>query len=342
MKVLHLDSGIVFRGGQRQSLTLHDGLIKRGVSSFLLCDKKSEAYSISEKNGLKNIIGKKINFFSLLSYCHKIKPDIVHFHDSNSLKSFIPYMKPPFKTVETRRVAYPISFLSRFYKYSKIDAHVGVSIEIKDYLLKYFKNVYTINSCIELNRFDKKFKNNPYPISNSKDILFVGAFSKQKGIDVLIKSFKRICNDISNLALHLVGTGDLYGDIEKEAMISGISDKIFFYGFKNNVEDFYHFCDLVVVPSVDGEGSSGVIKEGMAAGKIVLASDLEANKEIIEDNINGLIFKAGSDTTLYKKLYDVLSGCHKLDIGKILNRAKDFGCNEMVEKYLSLYEKLLG
>jgi glycosyltransferase involved in cell wall biosynthesis len=174
-------------------------------------------------------------------------------------------------------------------------------------------------------------------VSGVSSSIFVGAFSKQKGIDILIKAFKNIKN--SNISLHLVGDGKLLDEIKE---LSKDDNRIIFYGRRMDIEDFYHEANLVVVPSVDGEGSSGVIKEAIVANKIVIASNLKANLELIKDGINGVVFENKNIKSLQNKIEDVIYQKITINQDNLIKSAKDFDCEILVQKYINEYQKLKG
>jgi len=202
MRILHIDTGKDFRGGQRQVLILHKGLLQRGYESFLLCNSKGKLIEKSAQNLIPITFN---NNFFLKDLKRKIKdlnPDIVHCHDDKSLNYFIFRKGDSYRLIETRRVSYPIKRLSILFKYSKCDFHIAVNEEIENYLKKFFKNVTTIHSCIEFGRFNKNFEN-PLKENFEKNILFVGSFVKQKGLDVLIKAFFILTREFKNVGLHI-------------------------------------------------------------------------------------------------------------------------------------------
>lgn len=65
--------------------------------------------------------------------------------------------------------------------------------------------------------------------------------------------------------------------------------------WKGHVRKLRDFAalDILVVPSAHGEGSSGVIKEGWVTGIPVVCSDLPANEELVQNEMNGLVFRNG-------------------------------------------------
>ena len=130
MKIIHLDAGLEWRGGQKQVYLLHKGLLNAGFDSYLICNKKGKLYEQSHSE-LANCMGwdysGKRSFKTkkdLKSILDHIQSDVIHYHDSLSLN--YSSVGNAYK-IETRRVSYPIKWLSRKTKYKKINHHVGVS-----------------------------------------------------------------------------------------------------------------------------------------------------------------------------------------------------------------------
>ena len=341
MKILHIDTGKFWRGGQRQVLILHSGLVKNGVQSILVCNENGKLFETAEKQGAEGLHPLKYKSeagFSAVRQVQNIidehKPDFVHCHDSHAV-SIAARLKGGFRIFSTRRVSYPIKLISRLTKYRRVDVHVAVAKTIRDYLAKYFNNTYTIPSCINTDRFKEK-RPSPFEKHGDINIVFVGAFSSQKGVEVLISAFADISDDA---VLHLVGSGELEESLRKLAAGLNLSERIIFYGARQDVEGFYQNADCVVVPSVDGEGSNGVIKEGMAAGKTVFASDLRENLDLGRDMKNIVFFTNRDSADLASKLNSFISGGISLSEDEILKQAAGFDCSVLIDKYIGLYKK---
>jgi len=342
--VMHLDTGREWRGGQRQVLILHKGLLNAGIDSHLVCNKFGALYKQCKKEEIPRVYPleyeNKVKTGEYEKAADIIEPDIVHTHDSHAL-SLALKLKNDFLLVNTRRVSYPIKFLSRKLKYAQVDVHVGVSISIGKMLSKYFKHVHTIPSCIELSRFKPERQKDV--LENPKDIniLFVGAFSKQKGVDVLIRAAGELDKIHRNVQFHFVGGGDLETEMHNLTEELGISNITSFYGARYDVENFYKSADMLVVPSVDGEGSSGVIKEGMACGLKVIASNLPENMELGEDGEHLLFFKNSDHNDLCNMIDNVIENRDGLNKNIILEKSQEFDCSNLIEKYERLYKQYL-
>ncbi len=345
MRILHIDTGREWRGGQRQAKILHDGLLANGVESYFLANREGALF---QKLDAPNRIALEYRGeFSPSTHkaaakvIAEIKPDIIHTHDGHAV-ILGAWHKKGIKLLETRRVSYPISFLSRLLKYRLVDRHVAVSQDTANYLQRFFPDVSVIHSCIQNSRFHDRSLPSPFEKEEGRiHILFVGAFSTQKGIDVLINAFADIHRRYTNAHLHLVGDGKLTETMKQLVQSAGMNDAVTFYGRRDDVERFYIHSDIVVVPSVDGEGSSGVIKEGMAAGKTVIASDLEANKELVDDGRDGLFFRSTDVADLASKIAAVLEDPARIKPEDIAQKALSFDCSFLIQRYIDTYRNVL-
>jgi phosphatidylinositol alpha-mannosyltransferase len=97
---------------------------------------------------------------------------------------------------------------------------------------------------------------------------------------------------------------NLYGDGPELSFLSGQfnSNAFHFYGRLDDLDDIYNNLDIVVIPSLKPEAFSIVIPEAWSYGCFVLASDVPAHKELIQDGVNGRLFLTGDSKDLYNKL----------------------------------------
>ena len=96
----------------------------------------------------------------------------------------------------------------------------------------------------------------------------------------------------------------------------------------SDVENILRKYFMMVLPTFyEGEGFPGIIVESFASGLPVIASDWKYNSEIIQDGINGLLFKTKNEEDLTSKIE------YCLDNYNIIN--------EMRSKALSASKKIL-
>ena len=135
---------------------------------------------------------------------------------------------------------------------------------------------------------------------------YIGTLSPIEGLDLLISVFKKL--EIPNKLL-IFGSG-----IEKEKLktLSKGFNNIIFKGKISNSEIFkaYNQIDIIVNPRKSSYLTNSVTPlktlESMAYKKLVLASDVGGIKELIKDNVNGILFKSGSAAELEKALIKIL------------------------------------
>jgi len=353
MKIIHFDLAAGFRGGQRQALLLHRNLRQLGIDSLLAVDARGRLRAKAEADGIGGVlpldlktarsttISRLLSLPRVWSMLRRERPDIVHFHEPASL------LYRPFAgralTVETRRVSFPIKPLSVRLKYRPIDLHVGVSDEITDYLRSFgLEHVHTVRSAIDVARFEREPAQRPLAGRPGFKLLYVGAFHKMKGIDVLLAAFRRLAAADASIELHLVGDGELLDGFRGELGALGLADRAVFHGYREDTEVFYADADAVLITSTYGEGSNGIIKEATAAGVPVIASDLACNAELIAHGIDGLLFRNGDADDLAARVAELRRGDLRFDPQRLRARAREWSDEQMSARYLDLYRRHLG
>jgi glycosyltransferase involved in cell wall biosynthesis len=108
-----------------------------------------------------------------------------------------------------------------------------------------------------------------------KIVLFVGRLIYYKGVSYLIEAMARTRH--SDAALLIVGGGPLEPQLRALSTERGISDRVVFLGSVSDKDlvNFFHACDLFVLPSVANTEAFGIVQlEAMACGKPVISTDL--------------------------------------------------------------------
>ena len=236
----------------------------------------------------------------------------------------------------------------RLHLISKLsNSIIAISKAVKEKNCKLFKvkedKVNVIYNSIDLSLIPKKLKifkktDNPFIIGS------IGLISKQKRFDVLIEAFNIVLKDNPNCKLEIVGkkTSDDYAcKIINLPDKLGIKDKVYFTDVLPYKEVYNHlFTWSIFVLASEFEGFGLVLIEAMASGTPVIASNVDAIPEIIDDNINGLLFKTKNPADLAKKILRLLKD-KELEKKLIYNAQKKvrdkFLIDKMVEKLDNLY-----
>jgi len=239
-------------------------------------------------------------------------------------------------------------YLPHFKRIISTSQHYAKSSKL---LHKYQDKVVIIPNGVDIERFNPKRDGSQlkakYNLEDSKVILFVGALTKwhrYKGLDVLIKAFSEIQDQMKEIRLLIVGDGDLKP--EYQALSSPIADKVIFAG---NVDDdelpnYYAASDLLILPSLDrSEGFGLTLLEANATGKPVVASNVGGIPSVVTDGVNGLLVPPSDEKSLAKTIIDVLKDEDRLlemsRNGRRIAEAHDW--KHIAKKTEELYKEVL-
>ena len=204
---------------------------------------------------------------------------------------------------------YILPFRSKLYYYqaktaiNNADTVVAVSERLKKIILEISpqsKNVQVITNGIDLAWLEHKASSG----SSQKPlkILFVGRLSIEKGIEELLRAFLLLSTENADSELVLVGK-NMTSWLETFLNQHELQDRVKVTGEINHAEltAFYENASIFVLPS-HMEGMPTVMFEAMGVGLPVIISDVGGVSEVIKNNVNGLLIKAGDWKDLYLKL----------------------------------------
>ena len=160
----------------------------------------------------------------------------------------------------------------------------------------------------------------PYPDNDMIHFLYLGRIMKEKGMDELFASSKRLHEEGYRFTLDLVGFyEDEYKEQVEELERMGI---VKFHGFQSNPKPYYGGADCVVLPSYH-EGMSNVLLEAAATGRPLITSDIPGCREAVENEESGLLCQPKDVEFLYRGMkYMMLASKEEREkMGKI-GRAK--------------------
>ncbi|MEW5693354.1 MAG: glycosyltransferase family 4 protein [Candidatus Hydrogenedentota bacterium] len=180
---------------------------------------------------------------------------------------------------------------------------------------------------------------------NNKDIFrvgYIGRFSIQKSVSVLVKACIELLKENYNIECILVGDGE-----EKEKIISliegsGYKNKFIFTGEVFDVMPYIKTFDTLVLPSL-WEGLPHILIEAGLLGIPAIASDVDGNKEIIIDGYNGFLFPSNDINSLKSRLKILIDNPNKLYEFSINIKdtiTKYFDITKVINSYETFYNTL--
>ena len=144
-------------------------------------------------------------------------------------------------------------------------------------------------------------------------LAYIGSFQPYEGLDILIQSMPLIAKIFPNVQLLIAGDGPERSQLEALANRLGVLQLVRFVGRipHDRVTEIYAVADVLIYPRIDSLTTrlTTPLKplEAMAMGKAVVASDLDALRELIEDGRTGLLFAAGNAPDLAAKVMTLLA-----------------------------------
>jgi len=144
-------------------------------------------------------------------------------------------------------------------------------------------------------------------IRDKKVIGVVGRLRREKGQATLLESMKTVIQELPDAVLIVVGNGPDRPYLEEMAKKLGIDSHVKWLGEKDHEEviRLYSILDVVVVPSLF-EGFGLTAAEAMAAGRPVIASNVDGLTEVIQGGVNGLLVPPGDIQVLARVILELI------------------------------------
>lgn len=174
-------------------------------------------------------------------------------------------------------------------------------------------------------------------------ITHIGRFVPSKNHHAIIKIFDMIHDSVPNAILLLVGDGSLRLQIERAVSKHHWKDRVFFLGYRDDVQTLLRLSDVMVFPSFY-EGFGLVCIEAASAGLPVVASRISPLDEIILDGVTGMLHDINDLKGFANSIYKLYSN-HSLrtELGEAarLRVNKHFSLDKTVGLYIDLYSSLI-
>jgi glycosyltransferase involved in cell wall biosynthesis len=186
---------------------------------------------------------------------------------------------------------------------------------------------------------------------------FIGTVSSlvpYEGIDDLISAFALLAGSQRELRLLIVGDGASMPSLQEQARSSGFGDRIVFAGrvSRDEAVQYHRALDIFVVPRKDLEVTRSVTPlkpvEALACARPVVASDLPALREIVDNGVNGLLVPAESPGELASAISALLDDRgRRTDMGQagraaiLANRTWAANAKLLAAHYVGLHHETL-
>lgn len=164
----------------------------------------------------------------------------------------------------------------------------------------------------------------------------IGRLVHQKDFELLIHAFS-LLDTALNARLIILGEGPLHEELQILANRLGVADRVELLGFKHNPLPYLRGATAMVVSS-RYEGFGNVLVEGLACGTPVISTDCPYGpSEILADGKFGPLVPVGDPIGLRDAMAGILR--HRLPAETLQTRARDFSVANIVDQYLTMFNK---
>lgn len=210
---------------------------------------------------------------------------------------------------------------------------------------------------VDLSRFSPKVDGdkirNTFKVpSGSKILLFLGRMEKEMGLDVILEVVPKILAQRDDVVFFIIGAK---GELTEQACALGekFKNKVFvkvnvpFY----DLPYYYASCDALLAPSRGKHASMGMsIKEAMASGRPIVATNAPGIAEAVIDSQTGFLVQTDKDLVvkneaLYKTVLNCLSSFSQLKLmgANARKRAEELFSKDITsKKMLAIFKSLLN
>lgn len=352
LKVLHVDAGASWRGGQRQAFLLAQGLAKAGDESLIVAQHHGLLAARARATGIPVSAlrmpseWKPTTVGQLRSLVRRYAPDVVHAHDARGhgialfALALLPLRERP-PLVVTRRVVFPPRSVRLKYG-ERVRRFIAISHAVRDSM---------VAAGIDASRISVVYSGVPAPAAatrrdwrrecrwpaNSVICGVVGAMTGEKGVAEITAIARRLPADAArDTRLVLIG-----GKRADRSTMGGIEAHR--PGFLDDVHEAMAGLDVLWHPS-SSEGLGTAVIDAMALGVPPVAYATGGLPELIESGVNGVLVAPG-DAVAFAAAASSLIRDDSLRSNLSSagpERAAQFGVDRMVDGTRAVYLEVLA
>ncbi len=351
-------------GVKRHVLGLHEEFKKRGIQSKIIAPRRSRAENYGKDvillgtsfplkfSGSQSDLCINFNPLAINRVLKKEKFDVLHFHNFGFPSALQILERSKSLNILTFHAniegsgflrAFPgLIYIFNKIAQWKIDGIIGVaSLNLK--LFKYYKGpTVVIPNGIDLNEFYPQAPKLERFIDDKINILFLGRIEERKGLIYLLRAYKILSKNYSNLRLIVVGDGPLEENCLSWVIRNKLKNVVFEKGIKEKgAPSYYTTSDIYCSPAIYGESFGIVLIEAMASGKPVVAFANKGYKGVLEKGEGKrFLVKPRDYKTLAKKLEILIKDKElRKEMGEWGTReAKKYSWSNIADQVLAFYK----
>ncbi|MDG4658484.1 glycosyltransferase family 4 protein [Ectobacillus antri] len=361
MRVLHLNSGLLFGGGLERIIV--DLMLKNRATENYLCiinnqwDEKclegidrERILLCNRKIGGKNPILTLSIIYKIYKFIKRNNINIIHCHNSFALK--FGYV---LKRIIGVKVILTVHDTNAYYKELNrypVDKYIAISKSVYNIISEYVstQKIGLIYNGVDLGHYSNQIKDLDKKKTRVNISCVARIMPEKKGQDILIKALNVLKTKYNYNEFKCTFAGAIHDPKSMDHLNElirklNLKDNIEFVGNVENIEKVYGDTDIFVLPS-RYEGFGLVVVEALASGCSVIVSKLDGPLEIIkEDEEHGLHFEKENYKELAYKLNKLIND--PIYYNQYKNNKKtqeylkrEYSLENMIERYNKVYRAL--
>jgi glycosyltransferase involved in cell wall biosynthesis len=356
MKIVHVETGRRFYGGAQQVIWLIRGLAARGIDNVLVCAQHAAIHDVARDLGLVAIAlpcagDLDLGFvWRLRRILHREKPDIVHCHSRRGA-DFLGGQAASMvgiPAIVSRRVDNAESALMAALRYRRFAKIVAISDNIADVLRNAGisdERLSVIRSAVDVGQMQslpkRDYLEDEFGIAvDAIAIAIVAQLIPRKGHQYLLEALATLKDRFPAVRLVAFGGGVLDKELKRLTAALGLSDRVQFAGFRDDLDEYLASFDMLVHPATR-EGLGVAMLKASAAGLPVIAFDVAGARETVRPETTGLLVPAGDSQALAAAIARLIEDTalrRRLGDNGRKRMQEEFSIDHMVDEYLKTYE----
>lgn len=343
----------------RPEVEIFIGLADKGHDVTVMIPEDSNALSYYQAAGINVIFGypkRKICFETIKTLRNELKThdyDVVYATNSKTIpNAAFACIGLPVKLVAYRGTTGglyrhdPSAYLTILHP--RVDGVICVSEAVRqDILQQAWKGkdqVVTIHKGHNLAWYDHKTADLSEFGIKETDFTAVCACNVRpsKGIEVMLTAAEQL-TELANVHLLLVGKG-----LDQEPYRSLIAkhpmkDRIHVTGYRKDAPEIITACDVLVQPSISGEGLPRTVMEAMSCGTPTIVTTTGGGKEVVLDGISGFVIPVKDADKIAEKIRFFHSNPQAVtEFGRAgkTRLANQFSTKNTVDKFEQYFQQL--
>jgi phosphatidyl-myo-inositol alpha-mannosyltransferase len=251
-------------------------------------------------------------------------PDVVHAHEPTApstgmfatLRARVPVVATFHANVERSRLLTAALPLLRPV-WRRLKTKLAVSEAARDfYESRFGGGIRIVPNGVDVDLFSRGTPSSELPAG--RRMLWTHRLDPQKAFGVAVAAFATLAVEFPDLWLVVIGDGKDRGMVER--LSPEIRSRVLMLGTvpHERLPAYHAGADVFIAPALGQESFGLVLVEAMAAGVPVVASDIDGYREVVHNEVNGLLVPPSDPAALTKAVRRVLQ---EPDLAKRLAKA---------------------